>query len=720
MTTSLSQNNMTTEQGEESRRSLLFRLPCLTAICSSLLFYTIKAETYTTGIFFTSAVLLSLLIPLRYRMSFAKEIILALLFTGLAFILQGVDSAPVTPYAVKEMQVFFYYCTIFALSGIIIKTYKVKSITDFYHAYILALLIACIALFYPVPDNTLGMSILFLVFSFLSIFLFNDFALMTYRNIDTGTSYVNFRVIPLLIVLPLLGIFSFHIGGYLSDNKVAVMEYMTRQLSSLPIYSFPQVSRLGTMDSIYKSDRIVMRVFTDDPGAEKLKGRVYNHYDRGQWSTRSENISIENIDENTVRELFIESGKIFPMYAQPEVRKLMTDKESYFNRQGYKLEFKSNQMIFHPANSILLSGNFKNIMLDSTGNIESYPEANQYEIISLKNLESKFRENQNPPTPDDLVIPESIFPDFKAKTLEVTGDTDDVLKKITTIEQYLQENYKYKLGISLKTQNDPVYEFLINKRDAHCEYFASAMTLMLRSIDIPARYTVGFVMNEYQKPDNCFVVREKHAHAWVQVFIEGKGWVEFDPTPPSWQLDTKVNIRTDWLNYFSSKFKNLYEHLKNGSFREFISEIKTLAADLKENQSATSGIVLILSGGILYLTRRKIMNLFENILVSAERRRNSKNIEPEDPEVKQLLLILSEFDRYIAGINLKRPLNLTLLEFADFIEKNITNPDYKEKTGKLLDFLKTYSSLRYQCGKPENQDIELLRNKLEAIWVDDA
>jgi hypothetical protein len=377
-----------------------------------------------------------------------------------------------------------------------------------------------------------------------------------------------------------------------------------------------------------------------------------------------------------------------------------------------------NVVVNRITEAFIRNGRFRVVErgLINNGNIESYPEANQYEIISLKNLESKFRENQNPPTLDDLVVPESIFPDFKAKTLEITGDTDDVLKKITTIEQYLQDNYKYKLGISLNTQNDPVYEFLINKRDAHCEYFASAMTLMLRSIDIPARYTVGFVMNEYRKPYNCFVVREKHAHAWVQVFIEGKGWVEFDPTPPSWQLDTKVNIRTDWLNYFSSKFKNLYEHLKNGSFREFISEIKTLAADLKENQSATSGIVLILSGGILYLTRRKIMNLFENILVSAERRRNSKNIEPEDPEVKQLLLILSEFDRYIAGINLKRPLNLTLLEFADFIEKNITNPDYKEKTGKLLDFLKTYSSVRYQCRKPENQDIELLRNKLEAIW----
>ena len=89
------------------------------------------------------------------------------------------------------------------------------------------------------------------------------------------------------------------------------------------------------------------------------------------------------------------------------------------------------------------------------------------------------------------------------------------------------------MDLSGPPQADPLAYFLFQKRAGHCEYFAAAMTVMLRSAGIPARYINGFLTGEYNGVGGDFVVRASDAHSWVEAYFPGFGWLTFDPTPPS-------------------------------------------------------------------------------------------------------------------------------------------------------------------------------------------
>src|SRR5262249_46479609 len=103
--------------------------------------------------------------------------------------------------------------------------------------------------------------------------------------------------------------------------------------------------------------------------------------------------------------------------------------------------------------------------------------------------------------------------------------------KAVALEGYLQAHYSYTLDMTGAPSGDPLAEFLFVRRAGHCEYFASAMTVMLRSLGIPARYINGFQRGEYNSVGGDFIVRASDAHSWVEAYFPGKGWITFDPTP---------------------------------------------------------------------------------------------------------------------------------------------------------------------------------------------
>jgi hypothetical protein len=105
--------------------------------------------------------------------------------------------------------------------------------------------------------------------------------------------------------------------------------------------------------------------------------------------------------------------------------------------------------------------------------------------------------------------------------------------KTRAIENYLRLHYGYTLDLSGPPGADPLAFFLFQKRAGHCEYFAAAMTVMLRTQGIPARYINGFQTGEYNDVAGDLVVRASDAHSWVEAFFPGFGWLTFDPTPAS-------------------------------------------------------------------------------------------------------------------------------------------------------------------------------------------
>ena len=107
------------------------------------------------------------------------------------------------------------------------------------------------------------------------------------------------------------------------------------------------------------------------------------------------------------------------------------------------------------------------------------------------------------------------------------------LARARSIERHLRSDYAYTLQLPDREMADPLANFLFARRKGHCEYFASSMAVMLRSLGIPARLATGFQSGVHNPVSDLWLIRASDAHSWVEAWIPGYGWKTFDPTRPT-------------------------------------------------------------------------------------------------------------------------------------------------------------------------------------------
>ncbi len=114
---------------------------------------------------------------------------------------------------------------------------------------------------------------------------------------------------------------------------------------------------------------------------------------------------------------------------------------------------------------------------------------------------------------------------------QMTAGADTEVDRARAIERHLRQDYGYTLELLKNPVPDPLAYFLFERKKGHCEYFASAMAVMLRTIGIPARVITGFQSGVYNPMTGWQIVRASDAHSWVEAWLDGRGWTTFDPTP---------------------------------------------------------------------------------------------------------------------------------------------------------------------------------------------
>jgi transglutaminase-like putative cysteine protease len=127
---------------------------------------------------------------------------------------------------------------------------------------------------------------------------------------------------------------------------------------------------------------------------------------------------------------------------------------------------------------------------------------------------------------------------------------DALLRRAHALEQYFLSSgfFRYTLHLTVVDREiDPVLDFLVNRKEGHCGYFASALALLLRSIGLPARMVGGFKGGDWNDIAHVLSVRQKHAHSWVEVYVSpGPGqdpvWVTLDPTPATERNDAVASV----------------------------------------------------------------------------------------------------------------------------------------------------------------------------------
>jgi protein-glutamine gamma-glutamyltransferase len=142
---------------------------------------------------------------------------------------------------------------------------------------------------------------------------------------------------------------------------------------------------------------------------------------------------------------------------------------------------------------------------------------------------------------------------------DITRSAKNDYDKAAAIENYLKTRFGYTLQLPQTTVKDPLANFLFERKQGHCEYFASSMAVMLRTLGIPSRVVNGFRSDEFNDITGNYVVRAKDAHSWVEAYFAGYGWQTFDPTPggngaspQGWNrvalyIDAMASFWRDWV-----------------------------------------------------------------------------------------------------------------------------------------------------------------------------
>jgi hypothetical protein len=286
---------------------------------------------------------------------------------------------------------------------------------------------------------------------------------------------------------------------------------------------------LGEVGRIKQNDSVVMRV------EFRKNGQVYRPPSKVLW--RGVNLDYYNgkIWFSTLppawRSLNLR-GRGAQLFTVPAPREMVV--------QNIYMESFNSPVVFTYGIPLEIEGTFNKIQMDqgySLKTLDKHTGPRRYNIIadignSKTNYPNPVHFNLRNIYPHRFLQLPKITPRTLklAKGLVDESDPDGI--KAHKILKYLKKNYGYSLDMERKTHESALDEFLFVRKEGHCEYFASAMAVLLRMNGIPSRIINGFAGTEWNNLGQYMVVRQSHAHSWVEAYIPGLGWQVYDPTPP--------------------------------------------------------------------------------------------------------------------------------------------------------------------------------------------
>ncbi|HEX2663827.1 MAG TPA: DUF3488 and transglutaminase-like domain-containing protein [Candidatus Acidoferrum sp.] len=325
---------------------------------------------------------------------------------------------------------------------------------------------------------------------------------------------------------------------------------------------FTEDVELGQIGEIKKSSAVVLRVETGKPiGYEWLRWRgiALTTFDGKRWS----------------------SGAASPQRLQPGpdgwIHAPQTEQKANILGQAIRytvfLEPVATDAVFVPGRFLSLQGNFSGgaansfaafprnyLVTDMTGTLKNpfrnfaavrYVGISRLPPRDAARLRAAGTGYPGGITATYLQLPARLDRRIPELAREVTKNSATPFDKAQRIESYLRGGYAYTLKLTGKPGQDPLAHFLFEARAGHCEYFASAMAIMLRTLGIPSREVNGFLPGEYNDLAGDYIVRASDAHSWVEVYFPGEGWHVFDPTPSSIESGsgflTRLGMYIDWM-----------------------------------------------------------------------------------------------------------------------------------------------------------------------------
>lgn len=132
-----------------------------------------------------------------------------------------------------------------------------------------------------------------------------------------------------------------------------------------------------------------------------------------------------------------------------------------------------------------------------------------------------------------LQVPADLPPRVRELAKDWTASQNTPLAKALEVERRLRTGFVYDLASPSGKDKQPLDHFLFESKRGHCEFYSSAMAVLLRTVGVPTRNVTGFIGGTWNRFGRFYAVRQGDAHSWVEAYVDGEGWRTFDPTPPA-------------------------------------------------------------------------------------------------------------------------------------------------------------------------------------------
>jgi transglutaminase-like putative cysteine protease len=489
---------------------------------------------------------------------------------------------------------------------------------------------------------------------------------------------------------------------------------LTRSGGSLTNFiGFSENVTLGQIGTLKQSDDIVMRVRVEDSQPQRelrWRGVALDEFTGFGWKKSAQARQLDIITER---------GGFFKVATTEALHRLTT--------QTFFVEPLESPVLFAAPRVVALQGDLPWVRVDEEGSMQS--RRHDFERLMYKALSDlneprmdQLRSDLRPlPVPyyRYLQLPDKLDPRIEplATTIILHANASNRYDTAKAIEAYLQTEYPYSLNMKASGP-DPLADFLFNVKTGHCEYFATAMVILLRTQGIASRVVNGFTAGEYNDAAGAYTVRQFNAHSWVEVYFpETRAWVTFDPTPPAGRTEP---VRTGfaaqlqkygealeliWFQYVvgydKQEQRSLATSLHNRVFdygRMASNMLNTISRYMTGNVlAASAGVIGVALGLLLIFFGKRIWRWTRSGLVHASADgRNYSNVQ----FYERLISLMEQ-----RGV--LRDKHLTPLEFADTLRSN-----------EVLVITRAYNRVRYggqKLSATERKEVERALFALEGI-----
>jgi hypothetical protein len=325
---------------------------------------------------------------------------------------------------------------------------------------------------------------------------------------------------------------------------------------------------LGQIGEIKKDSTVVMRVKTGKPivnGMLRWRGLALSNFDGKRWTAANSHRT----------EVFARSdGRMYAGSTQENVHDLSGLQYTVL------LQPMASDAVFVAPNAVFLQGSFSGsattnslhnyLLRDDTDSFfnpfhnyaairyDGYSRLPQLNEARLRAASTNYPEEIR----DTYLQLPKLDPRIPAFARQITGQSQNPFDQARAIEVFLRTRFSYTLNLTGKPGSDPLAHFLFGTRAGHCEYFASAMAIMLRTLGVPTREVNGFLPGEFNDLAGDYIVRGSDAHSWVEVYFPGSGWITFDPTPAApenYGLLSYLGRYLDWMELSWSEWVINYD-----------------------------------------------------------------------------------------------------------------------------------------------------------------